>query len=273
METLNQVLQDLLTHFVLFLPKLVVSLVVFAVTLIAAGTLGRTVRRVLERRKASYELTLLISRLVRWTIIVLGSVVALQQVDFDVAAFLTGLGILGFTVGFALQGISQNFVAGILLLLQQPFDIGDVIQVGEFLGEVVTIELRTTKLRMLDGKTVLIPNADVLTSSVVNYSDGSQRRIEVAAGVSYDSDLDLVRQTTVNVINDIAGVLQDPAPEVVFNNLGPSTVDFTVYYWIDTEQTSVVQAKDAGVRTIKTTFEQASIEMPYPTQTVVLRQE
>jgi small conductance mechanosensitive channel len=126
---------------------------------------------------------------------------------------------------------------------------------------------------MLDGKTVLIPNADVLTSSVVNYSDGSQRRIEVAAGVSYDSDLDLVRQTTVNVINDIAGVLQDPAPEVVFNNLGPSTVDFTVYYWIDTEQTSVVQAKDAGVRTIKTTFEQASIEMPYPTQTVVLRQE
>lgn len=273
METLDQVLQDLLTHFVLFLPKLVVSLVVFAVTLIAAGALGRTVRRVMERRKVGYELTLLMSRLVRWTIIVLGSVVALQQVDFDVAAFLTGLGILGFTVGFALQGISQNFVAGILLLLQQPFDIGDVIQVGEFLGEVVTVDLYATKLRTLDGKTVLIPNATVLTSSVVNYSDGTRRRIEVAAGVSYDSDLNLVRQTTINAINDIAGVLQDPAPEVVFNNLGPSTVDFTVYYWIDAEQTSVIQAKDAGVKAIKTAFEQANIEMPYPTQTVVLRQE
>ena len=119
MDAFSQVLQDLLTHFVLFLPKLVVSLVVFATTLVAAGVLGRAVRRIMEGRKVGNELTLLMSRLVRWTIIILGSVIALQQVDFDVTAFLAGLGILGFTVGFALQGISQNFVAGILLLLQQ----------------------------------------------------------------------------------------------------------------------------------------------------------
>ena len=273
METFNKVLQDLLTHFVLFLPKLVLSLLVFAATLIAAGALSRAVRRTMERRRADGELTLLMSRLVRWAIIILGSIIALQQVNFDVAAFLTGLGILGFTVGFALQGISQNFVAGILLLLQQPFDIGDAIQVGEFLGEVVAVELYATKLRTFDGKAVLLPNATVLTGSIINYSDGSHRRIEVTAGVSYDSDLDLVRQTAVNAINDIAGVLQDPAPNVAFNNLGPSTVDFTIYYWIDTEQSSVVQAKDAGIRAIKTTFEQANIEMPYPTQTVYLRQE
>ena len=273
MDNVPEVLQDLLTRLMLFLPKLMVSLLVFAATLIVAGLLGRAVRRAMERRKANAELTLLMSKLTRWIVIILGCIVALQQVDFDVTAFLTGLGVLGFTIGFALQAISQNFVAGVLLLLQQPFDVGDVIQVGEFVGTVITVDLRTTELRAADGKTILIPNADVLTSAVVKYNDGSLRCIEVLAGVSYDSDLDFARQTAVNAIGGIAGVLQDPAPAVVFNNLGPSTVDFAVYYWVDTVRIGPGEATDAGVRAIKTAFEQANIEMPYPTQTVYLRQE
>ena len=82
-----------------------------------------------------------------------------------------------------------------------------------------------------------------------------------------------VRQTVVNAINDIAGVLQDPAPNVVFNHFGPSTLDFTIYYWIDTKQIGLLKAKDTVIRAIKTAFEQTNIEMPYPTQTVHLRQE
>lgn len=273
MDTFSQVLQDLLTHLVLFVPKLVVSLAVFGSTLIVARSLSHTVRKAMELRQAGTELTVLVGKLVRWGIIILGSIMALQQIDFDVAAFLTGLGILGFTIGFALQGISQNFVAGVLLLLQQPFEIGDAIKIGEFAGEVVTIDLRTTKLRMFDGNTVLIPNADVLTSSIVNYSDGSHRRVDISVGVSYDSDLDFVRQTVVNALRDIVGVLEEPAPNVVFNHLGPSTIDFTVYYWVDTKQTGLLKAKDAAISAIKTTFEQANIEMPYPIQTVHLRQE
>lgn len=273
MDAFSQVLQDLLTHLVLFVPRLVVSLAVLGITLIVARSLSRAVRKAMEVRRAGTELTLLVGKLVRWGVIILGSIMALQQVNFDVAAFLTGLGILGFTVGFALQGISQNFVAGILLLLQQPFEIGDAIKIGEFSGEVVIIDLRTTKLRMFDGKTVLIPNADVLTSSIINYSDGSRRRVDISMGVSYNSDPDFVRQTVVNTINDIAGVLQDPAPNVVFNHFGPSTLDFTIYYWVDTEQIGLLKAKDTAIRSIKAAFEQANIEIPYPTQTVYLQQE
>ena len=273
MDTFSKVLEDFGTHLMLFLPKLVVSLVVFTATLVVAGLLGRAVRRTMERHNADAELTLLMSKLARWAMIILGSVMALQQVNFDVTAFLTGLGILGFTIGFALQGISQNFVAGILLLLQQPFDIGDVIKVGAFSGKVATVDLHTTELHTFDGKTILIPNADVLTGAIVKYNHASHRYIKVVAGVSYDSDLDFVRQTTINAINDIVGVLKDPAPDVVFNNLGPSTIDFAAHYWIDTEQIGIAKAKDAGVRAIKTAFEQANIEMPYPTQTVYLRQQ
>ncbi|MCP4707179.1 MAG: mechanosensitive ion channel, partial [Planctomycetes bacterium] len=146
------------------------------------------------------------------------------------------------------------------------------IEVGDFSGTVVTIDLRATELRTFDGVDVMIPNADVFTSPIVNYSRTNRRRIDLTVGVAYDSDLDLVHKTANEAIGAITGVLQDPAPDVVFNNLGSSTVDFTIYYWISTEQTGVFTATDAGVRAIKTTFERAGIDIPYPTQTVYVRQ-
>jgi small conductance mechanosensitive channel len=224
----------------------------------------------MKRRDAEEEITLLMSRLARWAILVLGCVIALQQIDFDLTAFLTGLGILGFTVGFAVQDVSKNFVAGVLLLLQQPFDIGDAIEVGGHAGTVITIDLRATELRTFDGKNVLIPNADVFTSAIVHYGRASRRRIELSAGVAYDSDLEMVKSTAIDAISDVEGVLQDPVPNVVFNQLGPSTVDFTLYYWVDVRIIGIFDAKDVGVRIIKRTFEEAQVEMPYPIQTVHL---
>jgi small-conductance mechanosensitive channel len=271
-ENFSGVLQELLTRFMLFLPKMVVSLVVFIAALVVAGVLGRAIRRTMERRKAKTELTLLVSNITRWTIIVLGCVMALQQVDFEVTAFLTGLGVLGFTVGFALQGVSQNFVAGILLLLQQPFDIGDRIRIGDFVGDVEIIDLGATKLRTSDSRTIVLPNAMVLTSPVVRINDGNLYCMEVVGGVSYDSDLGFVEQTAISAVSEIESVVQDPAPCVVFNNLGSSTVDFIVYYWFDTGKSGPAAARDAGVRAIKVAFEKAKIEMPFPTQVVHLHQ-
>lgn len=272
MENITQIPQDWLTDFVRFLPRLIFSLTIFVAALAGAGMMGGLVQREMERRRVDPELALLSGQVTRWGTVTLGFIIALQQVYFDVAAFLTGLGILGFTIGFAIQDVSKNFVAGMLLLLQQPFEIGDAIEVGDFSGTVITVTLRATELRTFDGKYVLIPNADVFTSPIVNFSRDPLRRLDLVVGVAYDSDPDLVRQTATEAIAAIPGVLQDPAPAVVFDNLGPSTLDLTLYYWVDTRQTGFLTAKDAGVRAIKTTFEQAGIDMPYPTQTVLLQQ-
>jgi small-conductance mechanosensitive channel len=271
-DTISQIPQDWLADFIRFIPRLMFSLVLFALTLALAGVLSRIVRQALTRRQADPELTLLVGQMTRWGVVTLGVIVALQQVNFDVAAFLTGVGIVGFTIGFAIQDVSKNFVAGVLLLLQQPFDMGDAVEVGDFAGTVETVTLRATELRTFDGRHVLIPNADVFTSPIVNYSRTNRRRVELAAGVAYDSDLELVRQTASEAIAGISGVLKKPAPNVVFDNLGPSTVDLTIYYWISTRQTNPFAAKDAGVKAIKTAFEGAGIDMPYPTQTVYVRQ-
>jgi small-conductance mechanosensitive channel len=103
-----------------------------------------------------------------------GVVVSLQQVNFDVTAFLTGVGILGFTVGFALQDVSKNFVAGLLLLLQQPFVIGETIQVTGYTGEVTAITMRATEIKMEDGQLVMIPNATVFTSPIVKQNSRTE---------------------------------------------------------------------------------------------------
>lgn len=272
MNPISETLNDLLTQFLLFVPKIILASVVFVVALLGAGFVGRMVKRLMKRRDADEELTLLMTRLARWAVFVLGCVVALQQIDFDLTAFLTGLGILGFTVGFAIQDVSKNFVAGVLLLLQQPFDIGDAIEVGGYTGTVITVDLRATELRTFDGKNVLIPNADVFTSAIVHYGRASRRRIELSAGVGYGSDLEIVKRTAIDAICEVEGVLDDPAPNVVFTEFGPSTVDFKLYYWVDVLIIGIFDAKDAGVRTIKRTFEDAQIDMPYPIQTVHLHQ-
>ncbi|HFD38291.1 MAG TPA: mechanosensitive ion channel [Anaerolineae bacterium] len=269
---MSQMLQEWLTGFLLFLPKLIAALFLSVGSLVVASLLGRLVRRGLARHRVDPELTLLLSQITRWGLIILGVVVALQQIDFRVTAFLASLGILGFTIGFALQDVSKNFVAGILLLLEQPFDIGDVIQVGDFLGTVVTVRLRATELHSLDGQSILIPNGEVFTSTIVNYNRTHRRRVSLAVGVAYDSDLELVHRTATEAISAIPGVLPDPAPKIILDNLGPSSIDLTAYYWIDLDKLDAPTAKGAGIKAIKTAFEQAGIEIPYPTQTIYVRQ-
>lgn len=273
MNTFSDTFQQILNEFLNYLPKIVVALVIFVVGLYLAGWLSRILHSALERRETDKELKLLLVKLTRWSVIILGVFASLQQVGFNLTAFLTGLGILGFTIGFALQDVSKNFVSGILLLLEQPFEIGDVIEVGAFTGTVANVDIRATEVYTFDGQNVLIPNADIFTNPIKNYSRYTKRRLELSAGVAYDSDLEIVRSTVIDVINTIPGVMLDPAPKVVFNNLGASTVDFTVYYWVDLDIGDYIGSTDLAVTGIKNAFENKKIEMPYPTQTILLEQQ
>ena len=270
MDVLTTSLQELLANFFVFLPNLVIALVIFVVSLYLAGFLAKIVRRMMEHRKTDNEIKLLVIKLIRWSIIILGVVASLQQVGFDVTAFLAGLGILGFTLGFALQDVSKNFVAGLLLLLEQPFNIGDVIEVGDYIGTVANVELRATEMYTFDGQNVLIPNADVFTNPIKNYSRYKKRRLDLTIGVAYDSDLELVRKTALDVVSNIPGVVTDPAPSLTFNTMNESSIDFTVYYWINLETADYLESVDAGITGIKTGFEEKGINIPYPTRMVIL---
>ncbi len=268
MENLSLSLQDLLAGLLTLLPRLVVALLIFVISVYLAGLISRLVRRTMERREADPEITLLINQITRWAVLVIGVVIALEQIGFDLTAFLAGLGILGFTIGFALQDVSKNFVSGMLLLLEQPFDIGDVIEIGDYIGTVGNVDIRATELYTFDGQNVLIPNGDVFTSPIKNYSRYDKRRLDFTIGVAYGSDLGLVRNTVLEVVNSLTGLIDDPAPSLAFNNFGESSIDFTVYFWVDLNIADYLGTIDATITGINAAFEQHNIEIPFPIRTV-----
>lgn len=253
-------LSQVWTRVLLFLPRIIASMVMLVLSILLANLLQKAVRHAMKRRKANASIKLLLEKLTRWTIITLGIITALKQVNFDVTAFLTGLGILGFTIGFAMQDVGKNVVAGILLLLQQPFGVGDVIQVGNFTGKVLTLDIRAIKLDLFDGTNVLIPNSQVLSGPIVNLQSAFCR-IALTMRVSRDSDLEAARHIAFETIANIRGVLADPSPKIAFSALGASTVDLNIYFWIDPTQINLLDAKDATVVGIKAAFDEAHIEI------------
>src|ERR687891_2098139 len=161
--------------FIKGIPNLLTALAIFIVSLYLARILSNILRRALQRRRAPAGVIHLLAELTLWSVIVAGIISALQRF-FNVTAFLTGLGILGFTVGFALQDVMKNFASGVILLLQQPFHVGETIGVKGFDGTVLAIDLRATEMRAADGRVVILPNADVLANPIINYSRANERR-------------------------------------------------------------------------------------------------
>jgi small-conductance mechanosensitive channel len=165
--------------------------------------------------------------------------------------------------------VAKNFVAGILLLVQQPFDIGEVIETSEYAGTVLDISLRATEMRTFDGRYVFIPNADVFVNPLINYSRAPRRRINLQVGVATDADLEQVSRVALEAVRSLPAVLEDPPPQVVFSEFGASSMDFTLYYWIDTEQAGTYEATDAGVKALYSAFAREGIECPYPTYRIL----
>jgi small conductance mechanosensitive channel len=268
-QTIVRPFQLLLTNFIESLPGLIAAAVVIIVTFWVAALVGRAISGSLRRRNASEQATLLLVKTSRWTVLILGLIVALQQVGFNLTAFLTGLGIAGFTIGFALQDISKNFIAGIILLIQQPFSVGDAILVTDIGGVVKAIDLRATEMHTWDGQVVLIPNATFLTNPITNFSRATRRRVEIPIGVDYNSDMETVRRVALESVRGIAGCLEDPAPQILFQGYGESTMNLTVFYWVDPTQTDPFVARDTGLLSIYADFNRAGIHMPFPTRTLL----
>jgi len=265
-------IQRVIEYLMVFIPKLIVALIIFFGMLYVASLAAKGVQKAAQKRDVDPELTKLFYRLTRWSLIILGTIWALGMVDFNVTGFVAGLGIAGLTIGFALKDIAENFIAGILLLLQQPFDIGENIEVTGYSGTVIDIAIRATTIRTWDGLMVIIPNAEVYKNAITNYSKVDKRRIGLDIGVGYETDLQKAHNTMLDVVAQLPGVVDDPEPTVVFKEFGDSAINASLYFWIDTEAVGFLVAQDAAVKGIKSAFEREGINIPYPIRTVYVNQ-
>lgn len=245
------------------IPAIISAILILIVSYYGGVLLSRLLQRVLERQNAETGVKHLLTRTLKWTIIVLGVITALQKF-FNVTAFLTGLGIIGFTVGFALQNIMQNFVSGVILLVQQPFKTGDSVDIAGHHGTVLKIGLRTTEMKTLDGRIVFLPNASVLSQPIINYTRARFLRVELTLSVAYAADAEIVRKVIRDEIRSIPGAVDSPAPLVLFQAFGASSMEVAVHFWVDTTAGSPAAAKDAALIGIKGAFKKNRIETPYP---------
>jgi small conductance mechanosensitive channel len=259
--------QKFVENFIAGIPNLLTALAIFVVSLYLARILSNLLKRVLQRRRAPAGVIHLLGELVLWAIVIAGTITALERF-FPVTAFLAGLGILGFTVGFALQDIMKNFASGVILLLQQPFHVGETIGVKGFDGTVLAIDLRATEMRAADGRVVILPNADVLANPIINYSRANQRRVELTLNLSHTTEPDLVRQIVLEAIESVPGFVREPEPLIVFNSLTDHALEMNVNFWVDVSKTDPVRAKDTVLLKVNSVFNEQGIEIPHPVQAV-----
>jgi len=253
--------------FIAGIPRLLTALVIFVLSLYLARLISNLLKRVLERRRAPVGVVQLLGQLALWSIIVAGAITALQQF-FEVTAFVASLGILGFTIGFALQDIMKNFASGVILLLQQPFHVGETIGVKGFDGTVLAIDLRATEMRAADGRVVILPNAEVLANPIINFSRANQRRVDLTINLSHTSDPKTVREIILEAIEKVEGYVDTPAPVIVFNSMTDHALELNANFWIDVTKNDPVHAKDVALLNVKSAFHEQGIEIPHPIQSV-----
>jgi small conductance mechanosensitive channel len=274
MELINFDLQAIIDAIVAFLPQLGLGLLVYLIARWLSGWASRLLRTRLERRSTDPEIIVLLQMLTRWGILALGIILALEQLaPGRLTTLLAGVGILGVTIGFALQDIAKNFVSGVLLLITQPFDLGDTISVSDYTGKVTAINLRSTELSEVDGRFVIIPNADVFVRSIVNYSRSPHRRVELKIMVAPDTDLEKAVRIGLESLEGVAGVMDEPKPVLVFGSFGESSIDGFLRYWVDTSQVDSLKTQHIVVQNIQRGYDVKGIVMPYPALEVTMMEK
>lgn len=257
--------ESVIEGFLAQLPQIVLAVILMVVFVLLSRLIAKLLRRALNRTTdRSESFSNVISRLVRVGVVVIGVFIAMIVAvpSLDLAALVASFGLGSVALGFAFSDILQNTLAGLLLLFRQPFQIGDQIEVTEYVGTVEAITIRETQLRQFDGHRILIPNSVVYSSSVRVQTAHPLVRSDVGVGVDYDSDLRKAREVVELAIARVEGVASDPAPEVYFDELNTSTIDMDVRYWTGSRQAEIRAVRDRAIEAITDALNRAGIGMP-----------
>jgi small conductance mechanosensitive channel len=268
-------LQEMISGFFVALPQVGLAVIVFALFYVAARGVKRLVRRVAQAADLSPGAETVLGRLARWLVIGVGVLVALTvAVDsFTPGQFIQFLGIGSVAIGFAFHDILQNFLAGILLLLTEPFKIGDQIVVNQFEGTVESIETRATTIKTYDGRRVVIPNSHLFTESVTVNTAFPIRRSEYQVGIGASDDISDAMRLMLEAMRSVEGVLEEPAPDVLVAELGDFSVDIRARWWTDSVRANLLKVQSGVIAEIKERLLAHGIDLPFPTQHVLFHDQ
>lgn len=250
--------------------RIAAALAIFIIGRIVVKLVVRGLQRVLERQQVDATLTNFLKSVTNIGLQAFVILAAINQLGIQTTSLVALLGAAGLAIGLALQGSLSNFAAGVLIVLFRPYRVGDYIEAAGVSGSIVRVQIFTTVLHTPDNKEVIIPNKQVMDGVITNYSANPTRRIELIVGVSYDDNIDQVRDVINQLLQAEQRVLSEPASQIAVTELADSSVNFNVRCWVNTDD--FWSTKVALTEAIKKRFDQENISFPYPQQDVHLYQ-
>lgn len=267
MTSANHLLQQMISR----IPYLIVASLVFVIFWVLSIFFKKAVTKILGNRKHHQNLVTVFRRVGSALILFLGFMVAMiiAVPSFTPGKLIGALGIGSVAIGFAFKDIFQNLLSGILLLLSEPFRIGDQIISGNFEGTVEDIQIRATTIRTYDGRKVVIPNSQLYTSTMTVNTAYSQRRLEFDVGIGYENNIIDAQQAILSVLKAAPTVSKLAEPSVIATALADSSVVLRVRWFIDDgTQTNRVASINEVIILVKEALEKANISIPFPVTTL-----
>nr|WP_238942465.1 mechanosensitive ion channel family protein [Marinobacter sediminum] len=237
------------------------SLFLVVLGVVLGSVAGRSAARFMEQRSTRHH-TVMVRRLVFYVIVLLFAVAALREAGFSLDVVLGAAGILTVAIGFASQTSASNMISGLFLLVEKPFEIGDVIEADATIGEVVGIDMLSVKLRTPDNLYVRIPNETLIKTRVVNRSRFPIRRLDLTVGIAYAEDVERVEALLLKLAEKNPVCLEEPKPFVLVTAFGPSSVDLQFSFWVPKDK--VLDGRSSMMVAIKQTLDREGIEIPFP---------
>lgn len=251
-----------LDNLMAYAPKIAIAVALGFIGWKAANWLNGRLGKLLENRRIDPSLRPFLLSVLDAAVKVALAVTVINYLGIPTASFVAVIGAAGLAVGLALSGTLQNFAGGVVLLLVRPFRVGDTIKAQAFEGNVTEIQIFQTILTTPDNLTVYIPNGKLVNESILNYSAKGTRRADLVFGISYDDDIDKAREIILRLLKQDGRVLELPAPVVILQNLGDSTVDLQARFWVKFSD-HFSTSNDIRER-VKKAFDAEGISFPYP---------
>ena len=248
--------------------NIITAIVVFFVGKWVVNLIVSGLMKAMQKGELDITLRRFIGNLARMLLMLFVIIAAINQLGVQTASLIALLGAAGLAVGLALQGSLSNFAAGVLIVLFRPYKVGDWIEGGGISGAVEEVQILTTVLKTGDNKRIIVPNSQIMGTTITNYSANETRRVDLVVGVSYGDDIDKVRKELQDLVAADDRILDDPAVTIAVSELADSSVNFVVRPWVKT-------ADYWGVyfdltEAIKKRFDEVGISIPFPQQDVYI---
>jgi len=252
------------------LPQLFIGAVVLIVAWLIAKTVDRFIIRIGREATDHRSLQVFFRKLASFLIWALAIVISAMIIfpSIQPGDLLTGLGLGSVAIGFAFKDIFENFIAGMLILLREPFQLGDFIECEGYEGWVEEITIRDSRIRQTDGQPVIVPNAMLFKNPVKVRTDKDLRRTTIVCGIAYGEDVESARDAMSDAVHSVDSVKSDEPVQVFAQAFGPSSIDFELTWWTTSAPLGIRQSRDAVIEAVKKALDDKGIEIPFPYRTL-----